>query len=68
MTDPTITVALIVATPTTLLGILNFIQGRKNAKATQEVHLSINSRMTELLAATKGEATAQGREIGRNEK
>ncbi len=58
-----IIVAIISATP----GLLAWWSSRKNSKAIQEVHLSINSRMTELLKAAKGEATAAGREIGRNE-
>jgi hypothetical protein len=58
-----IIVALIVSTP----GWLAWFSSRKNSKAIQEVHLSINSRMDELLKAAKGEATAAGREIGRKE-
>ena len=55
-----IVVAAISAIPGTLMALLTLIQSRKN-------HSLVNSRMTELLKATKGEATAEGREIGRAE-
>lgn len=67
MIEPTITVALIITTPPTLFGILNLIQSRKNARATQEIHLSINSRMDKLLGAEKAVSKAEGVEQGRNE-
>ena len=62
-----IVVALIVAIPPSVLGIVALILNRKTASAVNQVHLSINSRMDELLAAARGEATAEGRELGRAE-
>lgn len=55
-----ITIALISAFPPTLVGVLGYIQGRKT-------HKMVNSRMTELLDATKGESIAQGKEEGKIE-
>lgn len=64
----TITVAVIAAMPPTLIGFFSFLLNRKNSKAIEQVHISINSRMDSLLKATKGEAVAEGREIGRAER
>jgi len=60
-------IALIVAFPPTLVALLSLRRSKQNSSAIQEVHLSINSRMDELLKAAKGEATAEGRELGRAE-
>ena len=62
-----IIVAIIVAIPPTLVAILALIQGMKNGRATEEIHLSVNSRMDELLAVTKGESHAEGLAQGRKE-
>lgn len=63
-----IIVALIAAIPPTLVGILNFLKVKENSKAIQEVHLSINSRMDQLLSSSKAESKAEGKEIGRLER
>jgi hypothetical protein len=63
-----ILVALITSIAPTIVAIIALMQVIKSKKAIQEVHLSINSRMTELLKSVRGEATAEGREIGRKEK
>lgn len=60
-------IAIIATLPPTLVALLTLWYSRKNTSAIQEVHLSINSRMDELLKAAKGEAIAEGREIGRSE-
>jgi hypothetical protein len=61
MTDA-VTVALIVAVPPTLLGIAQLISSMKNGSKIEGVHLSINSRMDELVRAAK----AQGRQDERD--
>ena len=55
-----IIVALIAVIPPTIISFLNM-------KKINDVHISINSRMTELLAAAKGVSKAEGVEQGRNE-
>jgi len=62
-----ILVSIIAAIPPTLVAFLSLKESKKNASAIQEVHLSINSRMDELLKSAKGESKAEGREEGRNE-
>lgn len=62
-----IIIAVIAATPPTLVALLSFFKSRNNATAIQEVHLSVNSRMDELLAASKGEARAEGHAAGLSE-
>lgn len=56
-----IIVAVISATPPTIMAFLTWQQTRK-------IHISVNSKMDALLEATKGESFAQGREVGRDEK
>jgi hypothetical protein len=68
MINENIIIAIVSATPPTLVALLAWLTGKENARAIKDIHISINSRMTELLAATKGQATAEGKEIGRNEK
>jgi hypothetical protein len=58
-----IILAIIAALP----GLLTWWNIKKNGQKIQEIHLSVNSRMDELLKAAKGEATAEGRELGRAE-
>lgn len=65
--NSTIIVALIAAFPPTLVSVLSLISSRKNSEKIQDIHLSINSRMDELLKASKAESRAEGREAGRNE-
>lgn len=62
-----IIVALIISVPPSLVALIGLYYGRKNNKDIREVHLSINSRMDDLLKAAKGESKAEGREIGRAE-
>lgn len=60
-----IIIAAIAAIPPTLVALLAW---RSNKKAVNEVHLSINSRMDQLLSSSKAESKAEGRELGRAEK
>lgn len=55
-----ILVALISATPPTLMALLAYRESRKT-------HLTINSRMSELLEVTKSDALAQGKAEGKIE-
>lgn len=64
MTDWTpIVVAFIVALP----GFLAWLSSRRNAKSIQQIHISINSRMDELLKSARGEATEKGHAAGLKE-
>ncbi len=57
-------VALIVVGLTSLIAaVLSFINGRK----IQEVHVALNSRLTELLTSSSDLARAQGMASGRSE-
>lgn len=56
----TIIVALIAAIPPTLMALLAWRESKR-------IHLTINSRMDELLSASKAESHAEGREEGRLE-
>jgi len=60
-------VAVITAIPPTIMAIMVLRKGDKNAEAIHEIHLSINSRMDQLLKASKAESLAEGRETGRSE-
>ena len=62
-----IIIAIIAAIPPTLVALLTLRNSKKNAQAIQEVHLSINSRMDQLLEASKAASNAEGREEGRAE-
>jgi len=44
---------IIAAVAPTLMGLSALIASLKNGTAIQEVHLSLNSRLTELIAASK---------------
>ncbi len=48
--------ALLVAMP----GFMAWLKGRKVASAVQEIHVTMNSRLDELLKVTKESAHAQG--------
>lgn len=63
----TIVLALIAVVPTTVAALAAWRSSRRNAEAIQRVHIDINSRMTELLKASKAESKAEGREQGREE-
>lgn len=62
-----VTIALIAATPSTVAAVLAWLSSRKNREKIQEIHVAINSRMDELLVATKGEATATAHAAGLKE-
>jgi hypothetical protein len=53
---------LILATQglTLLAALISFIQSSRNAKAIQEVHISLNSRLSELLKETEKSSHAAG--------
>jgi hypothetical protein len=51
-----------------VLAVAGFVQRRNQAKAIQEVHLSVNSRLTELIKAVKISSHAEGRLEGMAEK
>jgi hypothetical protein len=51
-----------------ILAVVGFLQRRSQAKAIQEVHLSVNSRLTELINAVKVSSHAEGRLEGMAEK
>ena len=55
-------IAMIVAIPPTLLGIAQLISSIRNGSQIRGVHLSLNSRLTELVTAAK----AQGRQDERD--
>jgi hypothetical protein len=59
-----VTIALIVAMPPTLLGVASLIASIKNGEKIEGVHVSINSRMDQLLRA----ANAQGRQDERDDR
>lgn len=52
------------AVVTTFIGVVTM----KNRRNIQQIKVSINSRMDELIASVKAQARAEGREEGRNEK
>ena len=53
-------IAAIVATGPIFLGIANIYVGWFNSRKIKEVHLSMNSRLDQLLSATKATAHAEG--------
>lgn len=52
---------------TIIVAGMAYAQSRKNSKAIQEVHLTINSRMSEFLALAKKSSKAEGVIQGRAE-
>jgi hypothetical protein len=60
--SPTVEVALIAAAPPTMVAICSLIVGFINKSKIQEVHLSVNSRLTELLEATRKGSFAEGQQ------
>jgi len=62
-----IIVAIITALPPTLVAILALRNSRQTKVAIEEVHKTVNSRMSELLSATKGESHAEGMTAGKLE-
>ena len=51
----------------TLTALAAFLQGRKNQGKISEIHLSVNSRLSDLLTATEAAARAAGHAAGRAE-
>jgi hypothetical protein len=64
MTD-SIAIAIIAAAPPTLVALLAWIASKKNGKAILDVHLSMNSRLDQLLESTKKTSHAEGMEAQR---
>jgi hypothetical protein len=62
--DPTIKVALIAAGPPTLLSLVTLYVAIQNRKQGQELHISLNSRLSQLLQSTGEAAHAAGRREG----
>ncbi len=58
---------LFVAVIMSLPAWLAWISSRRNSKAIQDIHISINSRMDDLLKAARGEATEIGHAAGLKE-
>jgi hypothetical protein len=54
-------VILATSTVTLLTSIAAFVQGIRNQHKIQEVHLSVNSRLDQLVATTRQEAHAAGK-------
>lgn len=59
MTD-TVQIALISAAPPTIVAMAALIVSIKSKEAIREVHLSLNSRLDQLITATRQEAHAAG--------
>lgn len=62
--DDSITVAIITVVPPTLAVLLAWYS---NKKAIEQVHVTVNSRMDELLKASKAESRSEGKEEGKIE-
>jgi hypothetical protein len=62
--DPTVKVALIASMPASITGLAAFIMGIVNKNKIKEVHLTMNSRLDELLRTTKEHAHDEGRREG----
>lgn len=63
MTD-LVKIAVIAATPPTIVSIGALLASLSNHAKIQELHVIVNSRLTELLASNKQAATAEGRAEG----
>ncbi len=59
MTDA-VAVALVVAVPPTLLAVATLVASIKNGQKADAIHVLMNSRLDELLAATRISSHAQG--------
>ena len=55
---------LITSVITLITALVGVVKGFQNASKIQEVHLSINSRMDQLLAASKAESHLEGKAQG----
>jgi hypothetical protein len=66
MTDP-VTIALIAATPPTVVALGALVASIRNNTKIEELHISVNSRLTELLKQTGIAAHAEGLAQGKAE-
>jgi hypothetical protein len=64
MLEPTTVAALITTAPPTILSILTLLISIHNKYAIKELHVIVNSRLTELLKSTGEEQHAAGRREG----
>lgn len=62
--DPVIKVALIAAIAPTLVAFVTLVLGLVHKKKLEEIHIIVNSRLTELLAVSKKAAHEEGRKEG----
>ena len=60
-------ISALAAVGAVVMSVLAYIASRKNGKKIEEVHVSINSRMDQLLQARGDASEAKGLEQGRNE-
>lgn len=63
--------ALLGFVPATIFSLLALLRAWRNARAIEEVHVTVNSRLSELLersaAASRAEGRIEGRDIERSE-
>lgn len=62
-----IIIAAIAAFPPTLVAFFSLLQNKKNTKAINEVHLSLNSRLDALIKSEKSVSKTEGLVEGRSE-
>lgn len=62
-----VTVALIIAIPPTIIGLLNALLSWKHGAKLEQYHVQINSRMDQLLVTTAAESHAKGLAEGKSE-
>jgi len=58
--DPAVALALIAVAPPTLASAVGIFIALRNGKRVEDVHVEINSRMTQLLALTRKASHAEG--------
>jgi hypothetical protein len=63
VTDPAVITA-VAACVAALAGVLGAVRSFFNGRGIQEMHLSMNSRLTQLLEATRAQAHSEGRAEG----
>lgn len=66
--DTSIIVALIITLPPTITAIASLVLIILNKRKLQELHVAINSRLTELLEITAKASLAEGRKIEKDKK
>jgi hypothetical protein len=62
-----IVIAAIAALPPTLVALAALIQARRTRAAVNEIHLTLNSRLSQLIEATSAAAHAEGVVAGRGQ-